>query len=169
MKKIVVFSLLLVFVLFCGCNKISSDVTAVTTGLSFTAEIEYVGFLSEYEVNITKDGSFDMTAIQPQSIKGMNIKLSDSKIKVDYNGLAYNTTLYELPQGIIVDFLYNAFSDIRLQEREVAKQNDEFFISGSTEKYNYKMILGASGLPIELIDKSGIKVAIKNATVKQAE
>ena len=110
-----------------------------------------------------------MTLTDPQSIYCMYIKLSDIKIKVNYNGLNYDTTIYELPQGTIIDFLYSAFSDVRLQECEVVKQNDEFFISGSTEKYNYKMIFGASGLPIEITEKSGIKVTVKNATVKHAE
>ena len=163
MKKI--FILVLCFTCFCGCKVKSPNVTAVTTGLSFSAEMLIDGVKYKYDTEILQDGSIKMAATEPENIKDLIISISQGKIKACYKGLEYNTDIGELPNGVVIDFLYCVFTDINSNNKKVSVKEDEFYIKGNTEKYDYTVAFGQSGLPLKIIDKSGIDIIIKNACI----
>lgn len=165
MKKVlcIIFSFTLIFI--SGCNKKSSDVTAVTTGLSFTAKINYNNVLTVYDVIINDDGNLTLATVSGNN-KGLIINFSNNKASLNFNGLTCETDISSLPEGIIADFLYSVFQNAR--NLPVYSEDEEYFIQGEKSRYQYKIYLSKMGLPIKIEDnKNGISVIIKNVSIKE--
>lgn len=163
MKKIfcIVFSFILIFI--SGCNKKSSDVTAVTTGLSFTAKINHNDILTVYDVIINDNGDLTLTTISGNN-EGLIINFRDNKAILNFNGLTCETDISSLPEGIIADFLYSIFQNA--ENTPVYLEDEEYYISGETAQYQYKIHLSKMGLPIKIEDnKNNISVIIKNVSI----
>lgn len=163
MKKAFCFIICLSLFVCSGCNKKSSGVTAVTTGLSFTADISFYGLTTSYNVIISKDSVLEAEIISGSN-KGLRCKISGNNVDIIFNGLNYSTNISSLPEGIITDFLYTAFKNANT--RTVFTDDNQYYIVGDTEKYKYKIFLGLTGLPIKIEEsQKDINVIIKNATV----
>lgn len=165
MKKILCFILCLCFFIPTGCNKKSSDVTAVTTGLSFTAEISYKNNTVSYSVTIFDNSDTEIKTLS-DSLSGLCYTFSGETVTVSYNGLEYNIPISSLPEGIITDFLYSVFCTVKENNSAVMSENDEYYISDRNEKYSFKIYLGETGLPLKIEDsENGITAIIKNASI----
>ncbi len=166
MKKIFCLLILIILISFCGCKNKSSGVTAVTTGLKFTAAVDCDGKSYECLVEVSESSTITVKAISPESLKGMTYSFSGSDVKIDFNGLTYRTDASLLPNNSVFGFLYYIFSDADKHKEAVTERNDELLIAGKTDKYDYSMFLGSSGLPIKVADRqTGITAIINNATI----
>lgn len=162
MKKLLYFlTLFSLIVLNTGCQK-SSEVTAVTSGLSFKAEIISDKNTTECNVTIPKDGSTEITVTKPKEISGLTISYNGNRT-FSYNGLKDKVD-GNLPVQSDTDLLYDIFSDA--EKREIKKQNDAYFIKGKVAKTSYTMTLGGSGIPIKITTNTDIEIIIKDAKIK---
>lgn len=162
MKKTFLIIPILILLIFSGCNKKSSGVTAVTTELSFTAEISFMDTKSNYDIRITEDKGLEAIVISGKS-DGMKLTFAEENLTISYSNLVYNTSITSLPDGIITDFLYAAFKNADINN--VYSENEQYFITGKTDKYDYKIFIGQSGLPLKIEEsKMGITATIKNAS-----
>lgn len=165
MKKLLInFLVLIISLSFCSCNK-SDKVTAVTSGLVFEAETEYKENCFNYFVYIHSDGTTETELLNNGESTGLKTMISKNSVTLSASGLEKQTSLTSLPDGIILDFFAACYQDAK--ERDVKTVNDTFYTEGKTKKYDYKIILGATGLPIKIEESNfGISVDIKNATLK---
>ena len=167
MKKILYLSLcVLMIVLNIGCTKKSSDVTAVTTGLSFTAEI-ICGDIELVCNAKLKDGKSEFIIISPEEIKDLCYIFEDENITMSYKGLEYKVNC-DLPETSALSLFCKILKNADKSKDKVTKKDDDFILSSSFDGNDYTIYLGESGLPIkvECKDKT-LKAIIKNATILQ--
>lgn len=160
MKKFICLMLCPLFLLISGCNKKSSDVTMVTTGLLFTAKLSLNGENYEYSVKITKDGNTEITSLKTN----ISYIFKGNNLTVKYGDLEYKTSLLSIPNGTFADLIHTVMKSA--ENQKVYLENDVYFVNVKTEKYDCTIFLGQSGLPIKLTENNtGITVQICNATL----
>lgn len=166
MKKFIYILLCLsLFLTGCSGNRKSSAVTAVTTGLSFTAEISISNTSFSYFVEIDKNGSVSMKSI-PENEVGIDYLFENGKIIYKYNELEYIADISSLPESNLADFIPTVFSRLKDISYNVAYKNNQYYITDKTGKYEFTVYLGQTGLPIKITDKKNSIVAvIKNPTL----
>lgn len=167
MKKIICIILSLCF-LTAGCSeyKKSSAVTAVTTGLSFTAKLSYGGNTYNYSVKIDENGVTEMKNIPAKEKAGTDYIFENNTVIYKYNELSYKTDINSMFDGSVADFIYIVFKETEAQRNNVSYKNEEYYIKAETPKYKFTVYFGETGLPIKIIDtKKGLSVIIKNPTL----
>ncbi len=167
MKKILLI-LISLCLIFSGCNGYnkSSNVTAVTTELSFIAKLSYGENNYDYSVVIKKKGIIEMKYISKSGETGTDYIFQNGSVTYSYNGLSYKTDISSIPHSSVSDFIYTVFKETESQKNNVCYKNQEYYIKGETDKYKFKITLGQTGLPIKISDsKMGISVIIKNPTL----
>ena len=167
MKKFF-FILLCLFVTLTGCSgyKKSSAVTAVTTGLSFTAEISYEESSYCYFVEVGKDGKIRMQSRSEQSDTQTDYMFYNSTVTYIYNELEYSTDISAIPQSSVIDLIPAVLTEAGKAGNNVNYKKEQFFLTGKTPKYNFTLFFGQSGLPIKITETQlGISVIIKNPTL----
>ena len=159
MKKIL--CILLTFIFICsGCKK-SSEVTCVTAGLSFNAEVKDENGISNYKVIISKNRE---TLIYETNNPGLKYKFSENKLILSYNNLSQSYIITELPKSNPL-FLYSAFAKLNKEDKAVYK-NKEYILIKKTDKFDYKIKVSNKGIPIEAEEKNNnLKVKIKNLSL----
>lgn len=163
MKKLIYCLVLAsILVLNTGCKK-SSDVTAVTTGLSFIAQISYEDSTMECSTVIKKDGATEITVIKPSDISGLTVSF-DGSTSLTYKGITHKLN-GTLPTKNNINLIYDIFSNAQNLKSNVIKKGDGYILKGKTDFTNYEMLLGGSGLPIKITTSDGIEIIIKNATL----
>lgn len=166
MKKRLCFILVLVLAFLCGCNNNQSNISAITKNLKFTAEINYNNEAFKFDFEIHDDGKTIMKAISPERIKNTVFELYDNNILIKSNKLEYKSTLENLPVVSPISFIYNVFKCVGKNNIKAIEENNQYFISGITETYQYKLFIGSSGLPIKIIDdKNKISAIITKVTI----
>lgn len=164
LKKII--SILLLIVCLAGCGT-GDGVCAITSGISFVADIEYENECYSYSVEIAENGDTVMTAVSENCLEGSVVRFFGSEICFECNGIAFSTEISALPEGIVSDFIYSVFSDATAKKENVSFEHDRYILNGKTDKYDYSMYLGETGLPIKITDKTGgITATIKNVCIK---
>lgn len=156
MKKI--FCLFFCIILLSGCNKKSSEVTAVTTGLSFDAIVVSEDTETEYNITISKKG--EINAVCPSN--GISYKYNSDSLDITYKELTYSTDLSSVPEGFILDFINTVFKDC--SKKSPLNRNNQYFLKGNTENYNYTIYFGATGLPLK-IETQNLTITIKKTTI----
>ncbi len=167
MKKI--FLILLSLCLVCsGCSgyKKSSAVTAVTSGLSFTAKLSYDGKNYNYSVKIDKNGTTEIKNISANEKTGTDYIFENGTVTYKYNKLSYKTNISDIPQSSVADFIYTVFKETESKRNNVSYKNEEYYIKGETDKYKFTVYLGETGLPIKITDtKMDVLVIITESTL----
>lgn len=159
MKKILC---LLISVFFlCSCGAKSNNITPVTKGISFNADISYYNETYTVSVNIADNGDTEISYNSPKELSGLKIIYSGDQITADYNGIKYNTLQESLPQYSASDIIYKAFSH---DYDTVYSKDDSYYVEYDCDGLNFKMYLGATGLPIK-IESPYLSAEIKNATI----
>ncbi len=162
MKKIILitFSFLLIL---SGCIKKSPEVTPVTTGLNFNAEISYLDNTYEYSVKIDENANLEMTDSSDNEIKYF---FSGDKLTVSFGDISHETDISTLNNGLIIDLLYSVMNSIRKNGEDIISDGKNYYINGSTEKYKYTCFYGQTGLPIKITESNfAVTVIIKNAVI----
>lgn len=167
MKK--TFLLLMSFCLiFSGCNGYnkSSDVTVVTSGLSFIAKLSYLDNNFDYSVIINENGETEIKYISKSGDTGTDYIFKNDTVIYSHNGLEYKTDISAIPDSSTADFIYTVFKEAENIKNNVIYKNQQYYINGETKKYKFKIFLGQTGLPIKITDsKMGISVIIQNPTL----
>jgi len=149
-----------------SCNNKSPGVTAIASGLSFSAQINDNGLCYTLYVEIDEKNNTENEIISDSSLKGMKIIFNESDTVINYKELEIAPEW--LPQNMHLDFIHSVFYDIKQKQQNPELKNGEYVIEGKTEKYDYRLLLGGSGLPIKIEDKSNsISVVIKDAKIKK--
>lgn len=166
MKKI--FSLILTVVasvLFASCGK-GTAIAPKTTGISFTAELEF--FENKYvaAVTVRPDGNAEVQIISPDTLKGLEFNFTGEDVTAKYLGLEYKYNIGEQPSVAAVSYLYEILKDISEKERQITLEDGRFYTDGRTENIKYRMYFGATGLPISASDEdNNFVITFKNVTV----
>ncbi len=164
MKKIFTFCLaIIILFLTSGCKK-SSDVTAVTTGLSFTAQINFRDQEIICDAIIDKNGETTLTVVSPEKIKGLQYKYSDSEGSMGYSGLEHKTSS-DLQENVFC-YIYKIFRSADKIKENVYIEKNIFFLKGENDIGSYKIHFGQSGLPIYVECKNiSLYINIKNSKI----
>ena len=105
MKKLIYCLVLAsILVLNTGCKK-SSDVTAVTTGLSFIAQISYEDSTMECSTVINEDGATEITVIKPSDISGLTVSFAS----VSISGMTLAAIV-----AIVISLIFHLFDKAKL-------------------------------------------------------
>lgn len=160
MKKIL--CLIVPIFLLCGCASKTQKITPVTKGLSFNAQIMHYNEAYECNVNIAKNGDTEVAFSLPENLSGLKVFYSGDSVTAEFKGIKYTALAQSLPQYSVSDTIYNIFST---NYTEVFEKNDSYFVNYSGNDGEYKMFIGATGLPIK-ITSPFFEAKIKNATIK---
>lgn len=153
-------------VLLCGCSATTSSVNAITSGITFNAEILYNNLSFCYSVTINNGSETIMESVEDSELPLANLHFSGNSLNIRYENLEYKTEISSLPKGIILDFIHSVFLDAKKNDKKVILKDDEYFIEGKTQKYDYKIYFGGSGLPLKIVDtENSITAIISNAKV----
>lgn len=167
MKK--VFSFLIcsiILINLCGC-KSNSEVEATVSDISFTAEADYGGKKLEYAVKIDSAGNTETEILKSGKPSGFKVLNDGVNTVFTLDGIEHKTSLSSLPEGIITDLFYICFKDAA--GKPVQADENSFLVEGNTDKYNYKITLGETGLPLKLTESNlNISVIITNQSILKA-
>ncbi|MEE1239123.1 MAG: hypothetical protein UHO61_04285 [Acutalibacteraceae bacterium] len=165
MKKVI--SVLFLAVLFlCACGESKVNITPVTSGISFTAELTYYNECYEADVTVAKNGAADMEITSPDTIKGLTFHFGNDNVSAEYKGLEYKTDFSSMPECMCCAKLYEILRDTLKEYISVTSEGDSYCIFRESSDISYKLYLGATGLPISAEEKnSGFTVNFKNVTI----
>lgn len=167
MKKIIL-TFILITVFLSGCSKMqkSPAVTAVTTGLSFNAEISTDDGVYNYSVKINKNGDTEMESINTDGSAYINYLFAGDNVTYKYGNLEYKTTIFSLNENTAADLIHLVFKNITEEKRPIEYNNEQYYIKGDTKKYKYTVFIGGSGIPLKITEENkNITVLIKNAKI----
>ena len=125
--------------------------TAVTTGLSFNAEITYNNDTYNYFVTIEKNGNMKITSLKDNNLSYF---FCGNTLETNYDNLTHKTILTEIPEQNITDFLYLCFKTLDKNKNDVLCKDNNFFLNCKNEKYRFKIYIGSSGMPLNLTEEN---------------
>ena len=106
MKKLFCLTFIFLFTL-CGCEKKTTEVKLVNTGLSFTAEIKQNSETQLFDVVIDKNGIMNITSAEDKNFK---MTFCGNNMTAFYQNVEYTSPVSSLPHNLNFDFLYILFS-----------------------------------------------------------
>lgn len=159
MKKLLCIFLLFLLV---GCTN-PSTIKPITRNLTFSADLTYYNEFYEISGEINQNGKMTLKILQPEDLKDITFTVTDGNIKADFKGISYD---FNSPhQTDAISFIYNAFKE---EAQKVYENDNEIFLKGDFDNFEYKMFIGQSGLPLKIIDSSGrFNVIFKNPGIKK--
>ena len=158
------FVLPLVLLLICGCAE-KTSVTPVLNNISFTAEIYYgdAEFIANTE--LTQD-ALNLVVTEPKEIKDLILNVTKNGVTAEFKGVTYTPDINSMPEGAIIQVLYNVLSDIRTSQNTAVCDEENCEIKGKVDSYEYEFEFSPSGLPISLdIDNLDLDIKFKNVTI----
>lgn len=162
MKKLLFVLPIIIFTL-CSCTKKSPDVTAVATGLSFTAEIKQGKKDYVYDVVIDKNGAM---TLKSQDDKKLSFYFCGNTLNKRYDDIEFSSTVSSVAKNDTCDLLFDVFSDVKTN-RSIYTKNNRYYQKGETQKYSYTLHITKSGIPLKLEEsRFGITVLFKKANLQ---
>ncbi len=161
MKKL--FSVILMLFLLTGCRATSQKITPITHGISFDCEATYYNEKYECQVDIENNGNTEIAFISPAEIEGLKFKFSKNGVSVNFDEIEF------ISQKIVFENSVASFINevLSAENSEVLKENDVFYTEGITDDFEYRLELGATGLPIKITtDSKAVEVLFKNVKIK---
>lgn len=153
-------AIIISFILFLsGCNAVSKEPTPVISNISFTAVIEYQNKLLEYAVTISETDEYKLEVLKNGKPTGLTVIFKDEKIKFSHQDIEYESSVSELPDGLIIDIIYTAFNSLP-KNTPTKSKDDVFYIKNITENYNYTIYFAETGLPIKMEEINNTITAI---------
>lgn len=158
------FVLPLVLLLLCGCSERKS-VTPVLNNISFTAEIDYGDAEFMANVELTQD-ALNLVVTEPQEIKDLTLNIAKNGVTSEFKGATYSPDISSLPEGAIVQVLYDVLTDISASQNTTVCDEENCEIKGRVNGYEYEFTFSPTGLPISLeIDDLNLEIKFKNVTI----
>lgn len=161
MKKVLVLFGFLIFFL-AGCKTLSPDVTAVTTGLEFSAKV--MAKEEEYNlfVTVAQDGSISISDLE----SGATFSFEKEQITVSLDGINYKTELSQNLENSVIGYIFSVLKSASLKQDEVYFKDGEYYLCDKAESFDYTLYLGQTGLPLKLCDtEHNIQIDISNAAI----
>lgn len=159
MKKTICL-LFCVLLSFSGCTKKSPEVTPVTTGLRFNAQ------LKSSEQNLNCSVKIDANGNMTMKIDKIEYLFSGNTVTLSYGEISHQTELSAFPKSTFADLLYAVFNSISKSGKSVVSNGEKYYISNSTEKYDYTCFFAQTGIPLEIKEKNfGITAVITGAVI----
>lgn len=159
MKKIICL-IFLILLSFSGCAKKSPEVAPVTTGLKFNAEITN----SEQKLNCSV--KIDANSNMQMKIDQIEYLFTGNTVTLNYGDISHQIEISSLPENTLTDFLYSVFNSVSKSDKNVMSDGEEYYISSSTDKYEYTCFFAQTGIPLKITEKNfGITVFISKATI----
>ncbi len=161
LKKLL--TLPLALLLLCGCAQ-NKTATPILNNISFTAEIDYDE--NEFVADITvAEEALNLAVIEPQEINGLILNITKNGVAAEFKGVSYTPDISSLPQGAVVQILYNILNDIS-SGKTASCDNENCTITGRVDGYKYEYEFSPSGLPISLkVDALNLEIDFKNVTI----
>ena len=144
--------------LLCSCNQTTAEIEAVTRGISYTAHIFYYG--EEYECNVELDenGKESYLVTKPKNLKDFTIIFEGDNITSEYKNLKFSPQFSAMPQGSILKELHGVIKYIENNDYTVYKSKENFYINGTADSLDFKLIIAESGLPLSVDFGNGFEV-----------
>lgn len=165
MRKI--FSVFLGLVLmfcFSGCKPNVKSITPKIKGISFNADFNIDNNSFNAKITSFKNGDMAVETVIPNKPDRLLFNFSGNDFKAEYLGLTYNGNVNSLPESAVCYIVYNIFKDA--QGKGVCESHNNYYIENITDKLDYKLYLGGTGLPLSFEEqKIGLKGTFSNVTV----
>ncbi len=145
MKRLFCFIFIFLFTL-CGCEKKTTQVKLVTTGLSFVAEIKQNSKTQLFDVVIEKDGIMNITSADDKNFK---LSFCGNNMTAFYQNVEYTCPVSSLPHNLNFDFLYVLFSEL-VVGKNVIEKDSNYYINASNPKYDATLYITKSGIPLKV-------------------
>ncbi len=159
MKRI--FSAVLILLLLCGCSN-KTEIKPVKTGILFSAIATYYNETYECNCDIQKNGDMTVEFTYPADIEGLKFKFSDNGVSVNFKEIEYVSEKI-IFENSVASLIYEVMSG---KSSEVYESEDVFYIEGVNNDFEYKLEIGATGLPIKITTRPDIaKIEFKKVTV----
>ncbi len=161
MKRL--FSVILVLLIITGCDAPRQDITPVTRGISFSCEAIYYNENYECKGDIQSNGNTEITFTSPAEVEGLKFKFSKNGVSVNFKEIEY------ISQKIVFENSVASFINevLSAESSQVLSENDVFYTKGITDDFEYRLELGATGLPIKITTNSqAVEVVFKNVKIK---
>lgn len=159
MKRI--FSVILVFLLLCGC-KSQTKITPLKTGITFSANATYYNETYECDCDIQKNGDMTVKFTYPAEIEGLKFVFTKNGISVNFKDIEYvsDNIVFE---NSVASLLHEVISK---DNTEIYEHNDVFYFDGVNNDFEYRMEFGATGLPIKITTKPDVaKIEFRNVKI----
>lgn len=159
MKRFISVILLL---LLCGCAG-QTKVEPVTKGVNFECEAIYYNESYECLCDVQKNGDMTVKFTWPADIEGLEFSFTKNGVKAHFKELEYinDKVVFE---NSVASLIYEVMS---MEDATVLEQDDVFYIEGANNDFEYKLQLGATGLPIKITTTPDIaKVEFKKVKIK---
>lgn len=166
MKIITAISAVLSALLLCACGAAAPDITPYTKGITFTADITLYNECCSAEVTVSKEGEARFELVSPESVEGLALIFSGSEVRAEFGELEYDYSVSPLDESGMCGRLYAIIADTFDPETKATAEADLIYVSGRTQDAEYRLYLGATGLPISAESANGSFTAVfKNVTV----
>ena len=159
MKRI--FSVILVFLLLCGCKN-QTKITPLKTGITFSANATYYNETYECDCDIQKNGDMTVKFTYPAEIEGLKFVFTKNGISVNFKDIEYvsDNIVFE---NSVASLLHEVISK---DNTEIYEYNDVFYFDGVNNDFEYRMEFGATGLPIKITTKPDVaKIEFRNVKI----
>lgn len=147
MKKILPLLLSLI-ILLSACANSKPKISAVTTGISFEAQVTHQKEIRNYKVVINKNG--DTKIIEQLEKDEIMYHFSGDFLEISYQNLTHKTEISSISNNIILDFLYSVFLTAGENKNYVYYEDSTYYLKAKNSKYDFLMTLGQSGLPLNV-------------------
>ena len=160
MKRIV--SVILLLLLLCGCAG-ETKVEPVTRGITFNCEAVYYNENYECVCDVQKNGDMTVQFTWPADIEGLEFSFTKNGVKAHFRDLEYinDKVIFE---NSVATLIYDVLS---MEEAIVLEEDDVFYTEGVSKDFDYKLQLGATGLPIKITtDPDVAQIVFKKVKIK---
>ena len=168
MRNISVLLLICFFLTGCSNAEIGKKIVPITNQIYFTAEIKTANTTFNYYVEINKDSEIYMEYINKNdtSPAGFDYDFKNNTVIYKYKELVFKTDISELNTSSTIDFIPSVYKYFIEKNPEIYFSNQNYLIDGKTEKYDFTVYFGQTGLPIRLEErKNNIAITITNSGI----
>lgn len=161
MKKIL--SVIFIFSFLTGCGGNKTKVSPFTKGISFVSEVMYYNEMYECECDFQTNGDAEIKFKYPSEMENLTFLFTEKGTSAKFDDIEYinEKSVFE---NSAASFIYEVLSNT---DSEVYKENDIFYTAGATDDFEWRLELGATGLPIKITTRSdAVEVVFKNVTIK---
>lgn len=153
---------LITILLLCSCN-IATQITPCVDNISFTAEAVWDN--TTYSLSgTTEKESLTLKINSPERMKNCEFIFSGDNITVNYLGLTNKTNTSAFTDSSLLTVINEGINTAR--KTKINENNGKYYCEFEIADTEYTFIFGATGLPIEITDKSGKnRILFKNATI----
>jgi hypothetical protein len=148
--------------LLAGCTPKKSSVKPILKGISFECDVTYYNENYCCKGDVEKNGNMIIEFVAPTELEGLKFTFSDNGVLANFNEIEYvaSKMIFESSAASLIN---EAF---RNTDSSVFKEDDTFFIEGVTDDFEYKLLLGGTGLPIKITTRPDVAtVEFKNVKI----